>query len=524
MKNLFLTGLLGLGLFCSCSNEDDPANNGKLNGEQTYAQLVINVASNNTTTRALTGNTGDTNIGIESEYAVNTLKVILADQNDIVTDIIDLKKEDLKTATNADDADKSLRVTKPFLINAGSYKVYVLANYNDAALGEISINTTNMKSVFDIQDAAILADASEGFLMTNTTAPEYKKYDNGTTTGEVNDDGTTTENGKQVNLIEIDIERAVSKVTFDNLVPSAGCFFVGEAPNAFKAYITGVSLINLNKKMYMVKGAEKAANKPITGDWAYPKDPNYSTVLSGSDNEDWLEDNFSQRVPTKYTAPDATPTFYCPENTMDANAQQNGQTTGVVFTVEYENISGFLFTQLSTTSGDVYGDKFNAVCNLPGKHANIDKDMFIPDGLYNRKDALYTYNNLLFHTKNAAFMYKAVVENHDTDLTTAANAINAAFGGYVTAGTAEGVNEYTNGVAYYTAWIKHNPTSVVNMELGKYGVVRNFWYELKVNSISGFGSYKPDVNPTDPDDEAEANIQVQLNIMPWTIVKQDVDL
>lgn len=521
MKNLFLTGLLGLGIFCSCSNEDDPANNGKLNGEQTYAQLVINVASNNTTTRALDGSTGGTNIGTADEYAVKNLKVILANENDIVTDIIETT---LKTATDNDDSDKAIRVTEPFTINAGSYKVYVLANYNEDALGSISINNTNMKSVFSILDASKLSDASNGFLMTNTAAPEYKAYDNKSTTAEVEDNGTETPDGEQVNLIAIDIERVVSKVTFDNLEPSAGYFPVKVGEDEFKAYITGVSLINLNKKMYMVKGAEKATNKPVLTEWAYPKDPNYSTVLSGSDNETWLDENFSQRTPSAYIAPDATPTFYCPENTMTANAQQNGQTTGVIFKVEYENIPGTAFTQLSTKSGDIYGEKFNAVCQLDDKNVNIAEDMFIPSGLYNRKDAFYSYNNLIFFTKNAAFMYKAVVENKDSNLETAATNINTVFGGYVDAGTAEGVNEYTAGVAYYKTWIKHNPTSTTNMEQDKYGVVRNFWYELKVNSISGFGSYKPDVEPTDPDDKAEANIQVQLNIKPWTIVKQDVDL
>ena len=57
MKKLLLTGLLGLGLFCSCSNEDEPVNNNQQNEGAAYTQIMINVASTSVMFTARTMNT-----------------------------------------------------------------------------------------------------------------------------------------------------------------------------------------------------------------------------------------------------------------------------------------------------------------------------------------------------------------------------------------------------------------------------------------------------------------------------------
>lgn len=60
--------------------------------------------------------------------------------------------------------------------------------------------------------------------------------------------------------------------------------------------------------------------------------------------------------------------------------------------------------------------------------------------------------------------------------------------------------------------------------LGRYGVVRNNWYELKINSVKRPG--KPAINtPKDtPDDELNSYISVSINILSWPKRSQDVDL
>lgn len=60
--------------------------------------------------------------------------------------------------------------------------------------------------------------------------------------------------------------------------------------------------------------------------------------------------------------------------------------------------------------------------------------------------------------------------------------------------------------------------------LGRYGVVRNNWYELKINNVKRPG--KPGINtPGDtPDDELDSYISVSINILSWAKRSQDVDL
>ena len=63
------------------------------------------------------------------------------------------------------------------------------------------------------------------------------------------------------------------------------------------------------------------------------------------------------------------------------------------------------------------------------------------------------------------------------------------------------------------------------LRLGRYGVLRNNWYELSVNSVSGPGYPDvPKVNPTDPDDVNDQYINVEVKILDWAMRKQVIDL
>ena len=108
------------------------------------------------------------------------------------------------------------------------------------------------------------------------------------------------------------------------------------------------------------------------------------------------------------------------------------------------------------------------------------------------------------------------------------------------------ITKYTNAESYYTVLIKHfgddltpwneanktdnpypdNDSSADNNWLGRYGVLRNNWYEIEVTGIKGIGSATvPDVNddPT-PDDNVEKYISVKINMLSWAKRKQSVTL
>lgn len=514
-KQLFFCSLTGLTLLAaSCSSNDEALNggDGTTSEGKTYAQIAISVA-NSATTRADGDNTGDDVFGTDDEYTVNDLTVVLANENDIAMQVI---TPTLKTATNTDDADKQVRVTEPFTCTPGKYKVYVLANYKNSqsSLSPIIKGSTDMKMVFGIGDITKLY-TENNFFMTNVSAPEEKDIVEKAIGKEVNDDGTEKTGGKNVNLLTVDVERAVSKVTFGNKTADKLSFNIEEGGNIIAtAKLEGVSLINLNNKMYLVKDGQTATNKPVTGEWPYPKDPNYDNT---SMDKAYITANFSQTEASSFSAP-SDAKFYCPENTMSAFAQLNGQTTGVVYKVNYKP-EGKYYTELAAENGtDSYSKMFEKVLALGDdvRNADITKTIFTDadktDGTF------YSYNGYVFKSMAGARLYKAIATaNPGAD----AAAVNTAF---TNKGNEDGIQTYTKGDCYYTAWIKHNPGGTT-MQQDKYGVVRNFWYELTVNSIKKLGYSKPTYkDPKDPDDKAEASIQVQVNIKKWRWVKQNVDL
>lgn len=518
-KQLFFCGMTGLALLAtSCSSNDEALNggDGTTSEGKTYAQIAISVA-NSATTRALTGNTGDEAYGDDAEYTVNDLTVVLADKNDIAVQVI---TPELKTATDANEADKVVRVTKPFKCTPGSYKVYVLANYRNSqsSLSPIIKGSTDMKTVFSLSDLAGIAKLYESgnFFMTNVSAPEATNIDEKANKKEVDDAGKEMQEGgaTNLNLLTVDVERAVSKVTFDNTDNQSFNVMVGDNKIA-TATLEGVSLINLNKKMYLVKDGQKATNKPVAGEWPYPMDPNYSQT---SIDAAYCETNFEQRIAKAkdFSAP-SNATFYCPENTMKAEAQLNGQTTGVVYKVNYKP-EGKYYTELAKDGTDNYSQMFAKVLNLADKDEAITDKIFTEATTADKADGtFYSYNGYVFRSKAGARLYKAIATNTDHDPKT----VNTAF---QDSEIDKDIQTYTKGVCYYTAWIKHNPNGTT-MQQDKYGVVRNFWYELTVDNIKKLGYSKPTYeDPKTPDDKAEASIQVKVNIKKWRVVKQNLDL
>lgn len=516
-KQLFFCSLTGLALLtASCSSNDEALNggDGTTSEGKTYAQIAISVANSATTRTTTPGNTGDEAYGDDVEYTVNDLTVVLANENDIAMQVI---TPTLKTATNTDDDDKLVRVTEPFKCTPGTYKVYVLANYKNSqdALTPIIKGSTDMKAEFGITNIAKLSTTDE-FFMTNVSAPEGQEIKEAATGKELNDAGKDeTKEGAATNLniLTVNVERAVSKVTFDNTDNQSFNVMVGDNKIA-TATLEGASLINLNKKMYLVKGGRTATNKPagVTDEWPYPMDPNYSQT---SIDEVYCKANFEQRSATVFPAP-STATFYCPENTMEASAQLNGQTTGVVYKVKYAPEAAY-YTELAAENGtDSYSKMYKKVLELGETEIAPTITNTIFTKADNEDGTFYSYNGYVFRSLAGARLYKAIATNTDGEAAT----VNDAF----KTENNDGIQTYAEGYCYYTAWIKHNPGGTT-MQQDKYGVVRNFWYELKVNSIKKLGYSMPTYEkPTDPDDKAEASIQVQVKIKKWRLVKQNVDL
>lgn len=92
----------------------------------------------------------------------------------------------------------------------------------------------------------------------------------------------------------------------------------------------------------------------------------------------------------------------------------------------------------------------------------------------------------------------------------------------------EGATGYKDGQMYYNIPIEHHyEASGKALEEGEYGVVRNHFYQLTVNSIKrlGHGVYDPtkDIIP-DEEEDPKYYVGAHINILSWKVVKQNVEL
>lgn len=227
---------------------------------------------------------------------------------------------------------------------------------------------------------------------------------------------------------------------------------------------------------------------------------------------------------------------YCLENTFDLANMMQGQTTRVVFKAVFTP-NGFttvqtfykignntdiwkeadLKQQIKTVALNVMG------ITTPEEQAKYDVDLSKGTNISGKAGQhLIEAANITYSGEVAS----SQVTDDNVDK------INKKLG----LSDAAGISTYLNGEAYYIARIKHfneltpwTPGKAYGTDnatfLGRYGVLRNNWYELSVNKVSGLGYPDvPEVKPTLPDDENDQYISVSVKILSWAKRSQKIDL
>lgn len=226
---------------------------------------------------------------------------------------------------------------------------------------------------------------------------------------------------------------------------------------------------------------------------------------------------------------------YCLENTFDLDNMKQGQTTRVVFKA--------VFTPKNFTTGQTFYKIGNntAIWDATKLAQQIKTvaltAMGITDAAEQDKYSVDLSKGTDISGKAGQHLVKAeniTFTGEGTSKVTEpiVNAINDKLG--LSAET--GISTYLNGEAYYIARIKHfneltswTPGTGYGTDnaafLGRYGVLRNNWYELSVNKVSGLGYPDvPEVKPTVPDDENDQYINVSVKILSWAKRSQSIDL
>lgn len=288
-------------------------------------------------------------------------------------------------------------------------------------------------------------------------------------------------------------------------------------------------------------------------------DPNYSSYAADFDTkaaDDTIGGEFGAENPQ-----------YCFENTFDVNNQNQNQTTRAIVKVKLNNGNDFYVfngdkSKLYSFDGCVKRIKGD-IANLKNVHDWIVANLKAGEtyDITATGNADVTLNNSTDYTTSAMvkvtnFSVK-ITATQSADGTEKTYTLGATDVADLNAALKNNVTKYEGGIAYYPIRIKHfgneltpwnnqstsntgghkatagdvygwtadNDKATANF-LGRYGVLRNNWYELEVNSITGIGEPRIPQVPTtsDPDDELKQFISVNINILSWAKRVQKEDL
>lgn len=276
-------------------------------------------------------------------------------------------------------------------------------------------------------------------------------------------------------------------------------------------------------------------------------DPNYNLAeLNTNDAKRKGEFNFitaPSEINKDFTNTTNTNPVYCLENTFNLANMYQGQTTRVIFKAKYtpKDDTGDLADPADGTFYTIGNMK--TILNTDKLKAAVDAvaNPVLPTG--------YTIDYTNFKTEGSHVITLTDIKDStgktlvaDTDYsgmtgTQIVKEINDKLG--LKAGRPEemvGINTYLRGVTYYIARVKHfgsltpwNSGESYGTDngkyLGRYGMLRNNWYELTVGNVYGPGyPGVPPVDPNQPDDENEKYLSVSVKILSWAKRSDIVDL
>ena len=578
VKNLFGMAVMATALV-SCSSSDDLATDGKGNENKTeaaYAKFTIQLPTVSGT-RAVDPNTGaDFAGGTADEYAVKDAQLLIFQKSGRSEG--DYKFVETVNIGNLEpwtDNTPNTGVTRYANITAQLNGVsldqtgneyFALVILNNAGESKVTLPTTTPETTYSAwnvaakaKGAAAFLDSSSGFYMAN--APLYSTGEP-TTLVPIKGVYSTKAEAQNKPATTVYVERGMAKVTigsstFDADKPvTTSTNYAGD-----KVTITNWTLDVLNKTTFPVH-VTTGLKTDFDAIWTTPRfvatgstpqrvywgvDPNYDkstlTTVEACQDEFYIVDNngktYNGDASSTFTWSGKATPLYCLENTFNLDNMKQGQTTRVVFKATYtpHNLTSptdktffmigkntqtwtkdALVAQITSKAKEMRNStavvvtvKDDAPLLKGGSHLLSSDDVTIKDGT---DDITDTFDYPTLNTKLG-------LDNTEKD---------------ANGNPKVGIKTYENGECYYIARIKHfnelTPWSSGQTYgtdnatfLGRYGVLRNNWYELTVSKVSAPGYPDvPVVDPKTPDDEDTKYINVEVKILDWAKRTQDVQL
>lgn len=552
LKNLFgMAAMLALAASCSENELVESGGTGANENGPHYATFTIKLPTTNGTRAA-----GDPTYedGTPNEYAVNnaTLLVFRGEAGEKEADaefVESVELGDMKPWTGVDDDPNVITTEANITAKLNNFESSYTGNYYAVIMLNNNMTGSNKKVKLPVngntfsqwQKANVInsmASEVNGFYMANAVKV------NGTTTSTlvtIDKNKVTTNESAAQSAATIYVERGVAKVTMTAFSEMDVKGLTGD-----KVTITAWDLDVTNKKSYPVHNVD---NYDSYGDywgdiWEEARftsghttfnrahwgiDPNYSTIC----NDKKYTDDFNYKAKTYdfSGAGDDTAPKYCLENTFSLGHMYQNQTTRVIMKATY------------VPSGLTAGETFYM---FDGKSGYFTEDILTTQISTAITNAGYTAADFSLPLTDMKRAGKHLLTASDITKTSGSAEVDDEFLGKVNAALGlsdnKKISTYYEGVSYYIARIKHfgdaltpwnsgDPTYGTGEDakkkyLGRYGMVRNNWYELQVNSISNPGSPDvPEVNPDTPDDEGDKYyINCSVRILSWAKRVHGIDL
>lgn len=556
----------------SCSSNNDLVNGGNGSGENESGESYASFSINLPTTSGTRATDPEFNQGTADEYDVNDVTLLVFKKGTDATsegaytfvESVDLgsmapwkNPNETGVTTHSKITAKLEKVDKN-----SDFFALVLLNNGSGANAKVSLPSEGDKfSAWNIATKANpdnFTDTKKGFYMANAPLFDNTKKQVTTLVAIDKDKIYPTESQASAGAAAADIyvERGLAKVTLSTTTGAAKTVADGTYKDD-KVTIKNWALDVTNKKTFPIHNVDG-----LTTD--YEDIWKNQATTSGASTQRFVDNNESTKAKRVYwgidpnykndglckddadgtTAREAEFTYvkkenltdgldkaqYCLENTFNLANMMQGQTTRVIFKAKY------------TPNGFTENANFYKI----GKNVKL----WTEDNL--KQDIKAAVTNVVASATDANTTI--TLAGSDNDLTKAGNrllkASNITVTGYTLQETdvkaindklglseGNGISTYESGDSYYIARIKHFGDNLTPWEagnsygtnnlayLGRYGVLRNNWYELDVQSVSGPGYPDvPKVKPNTQDDENDKYINVSVKILSWAKRSQKIDL
>ena len=556
-----LVSLLAVAALASCSDngETTPGGGDEKGYDAAYMSISLSVPKASKT-RAGSTETG----ALEAETKINEVYLILFDEN---RKVVNEKDEPpyyniLNSSHLSPDGTTPL---EPFKVSPDTKYLLVIANpgaqmkahiaakvVKDATYADINTmfsvteDNTAEDNLYLIEEIARVRaeDTNKGFTMIN--AGEFDDSDPSSANHKWKDDCLLDVSGSIIdaskykteaeakadavkNRAQLQIERLSAKMAV-TLKGAAGAD-IEVLPAGAKFAFAKWTIDYVNSQFFPFAKKTKLTSPHTPNEYKtnfYTEDPNFASpnhrtgiilnqIKDYEPKVKWYDANEENVTDEKVKK-----VAYSTENTMAAADQKLGGATRLVLKANYVP-NGYTMGQ------DWYQSSLNGVYTNYETLIKLQEAYGIAKALdEDKRDAAQkalVISCEAFKTKLDG-IYPAIASIADFAALTQTDLDNLGItnGGEIAKGT--GVRWFQKSLNYYYYEVRHDNGALGHMEYGKYGVVRNNYYTLRLTKVNGAGTpWYPEVEePEEEIDKEGAYLHFEINVAPWISWANDFEI